>query len=288
MMSETHLVNFPVIDLKQILVPLPECTSVYLGPLSSEIIQKMKESEFDYATVLSSENPSAGVIGIISRLRLERLLDERHMLTQEDPEILKGDDAEITVCVSLNILLQKMAKRPGWLVVHEGEAGGNSHNIGICGLVTMADLNKHPVRIPLYEAFAELEIALASFILKSTADPDEWINRLNEESQARILGYWELSRRRNVNVGPVAGAMLSDLLNVVARDGAMLSKLGFKSRQSFSDATGNLPTIRNQVMHPVRPLIYDAKGCIYLEDAIKIGIILTERARELNQQGRKQ
>lgn len=73
--------------------------------------------------------------------------------------------------------------------------------------------------------------------------------------------------------------MLSELLRIIAQHEKFYSDLGFKSRNDFEKATGKLPEIRNQVMHPVRPLIYDGDSCLRLESALKKAIIITERIK---------
>ena len=271
-------VRFPEVDLEQILVPCSQCLGVAVGAELTERVRAMNESDFDYAIVLSSSDSRAGVLGLILRAHLEKLVEEKRTLTAEDANIAPIEHAEIDVRASLGLLLHQMGERPAWLVTHEGDAEQYGMYYMVYGLVTRSDLNKHPVRTLVYEVFAKLEIALAELILRSTADHLEWIRRLNEDSQARILGYWELSKLQNVNVGPVAGAMLSDLLNVIAKNEKMRSKLGYESRNSFEDVVGHLPGVRNQVMHPIRPLISDAACCISLENAIRTALVLTEKA----------
>lgn len=111
-----------------------------------------------------------------------------------------------------------------------------------------------------------------------------WIRKLSEDSQARILGYWELSKLQNVNVGPVAGLMLSDLLNVIAKNEGMRTRFGFKSRKAFEDEVGCLPGVRNQIMHPVRPLVTNAESCRFLENTIRTALFLVECIKKCNYQ----
>ena len=95
---------------------------------------------------------------------------------------------------------------------------------------------------------------MASLVQRHFRDPWEWLGRLNEESQVRILGFWELSKRMGVDIGPVAATMLPQLFNIVGRTKPLLDLLGYK-RVEFESVTGRIAKLRNCVMHPVRPLI---------------------------------
>lgn len=110
-----------------------------------------------------------------------------------------------------------------------------------------------------------------------------WIQRLSEESQARILGYWELSKRKNVDVGPLSAATLTELLKVVACDKNLLNELNFTSKTQFEKAIGCLPNIRNQIMHPVRPLIINQQTCLDLEKSLRMAIIITDKIYKMLQ-----
>jgi hypothetical protein len=127
------------------------------------------------------------------------------------------------------------------------------------GLLTFSDLNRHPVRAILYSLLASLESSLAYFVEEWTTDPDpySWIRKLKEESQVQILGYWELSKKRDVEVGPLAATTLPQLINIVAGNKEFFSKLGYDSRNEFERHTGKISGLRNCTMHPVRPLILD-------------------------------
>jgi hypothetical protein len=123
------------------------------------------------------------------------------------------------------------------------------------GFLTISDLNRHVFRAALYGTFAALEARLATFIETSCPNPWEWIKSLSEEHQVRILGYWDLSKRHGLDVGPVAAATLTNLLTVAAKSSTIRAALGFTNRSEIDKVVGAVPNVRNAVMHPVRPLI---------------------------------
>ena len=86
-------------------------------------------------------------------------------------------------------------------------------------------------------------------------DPWDWIKLLGEEHQVRVLGYWDLTKRRNMDIGPCSAATLTNLLTIVGKTPVIREALGFTSRKSFDKYAGKVPEVRNSVMHPVRPML---------------------------------
>lgn len=269
-------VSFPVVDLSEILVIWDKCLKVIIGPISDEIIKEMIDKNFDYVPVLSSDSPNAAVLGLISRTRLEVLYKERKYLDKNDTEILDISNVEIPVRSNLDNVLRLLSSQPTRIVTREGEAN-NQTDFCIYGLINRSDLNKPPIRKIIYEILARLEISLANYIVMQNMDPYILIQGLKEESQARILGYWELSKRKNVDTGPLTGAMLPELINIVAKNKHLYTELGFKSRSEFEENTELFADIRNQVMHPVRPLITDRDSCLHLEQALTKAIDIIQK-----------
>jgi hypothetical protein len=122
-------------------------------------------------------------------------------------------------------------------------------------LLTISDLNEHALRGPLYALLSSLEVSLSKLVGRNFTDPWEWLGSLSEENQVQILGYWELSKKKGVDIGPLAATTLPQLLNIVARRKDLRALLGMKSRNEFESHTGHLVKLRNSVMHPVKPLI---------------------------------
>jgi len=270
-----------MVDLETIYVDLSQCVGVDVGADLTEITRALKDLDFDYAVVYESWAERKTILGYIASNHLEQLLLSGKTLGRDDPNIVRLNDAELELTAGLDWLLDKLAERPLWFVTHEYDAEERGTHYVVHGILSRSDLNKHPLRALLYEVLAKLEIALANLINITITNPYDWIRQLNEDSQARILGYWELSKIKNVDVGPLAGAMLSDLINVIARNQSLWQKLGYPSRSSFEEEAGRLPRVRNQVMHPVRPLISDADSCIYLKDVLGRAILLTDQANSL-------
>jgi len=278
MTADEEYLPFPEVDIEKILVKWDDCVTVTLGLVPQELPEKMEIQDFDCAPVFDGDT----LLGLISRERLQELAINGHKLADNDHGIVLTDDCEVRPGVRLDALLSKMAERAARIVLHEGDAGDYGPLTVTYGLLTRSDLNRHPVRVTVYQLLAALEMALADLVRKSVSDHLTWIKRLREDSQARILGYWELSKLKGVDTGPVAGATLSDLLNATAKLPGLSSRLGYKSRTAFDDAVGGIPDVRNQVMHPVRPLVTDPQSCLRIKAVLEEVVRLTRRVQGLS------
>jgi len=226
---------------------------------------------------------------IVARKELERLAADGHALTDDPTSFLSKDtfDVQSVGYPSVTDLVDALTRAPAVLaygVAYSSELlpdGAESQpkvrRVQIYGLVTRSDLNKHPIRLAIFDCLARFEQGLARLVSAAFDEPWEWIRKLSPESQVRILGYMALSERRGVEHKPVAGAMLPDLLNVIAKTPALLRRLGFRSRGEFDDPTGGLADIRNRVMHPVRPLVLGEEDVRSIRDVLTTADDLGQR-----------
>ena len=92
---------------------------------------------------------------------------------------------------------------------------------------------------------------MAQLVAETFSDPWEWLKHLDDNRAARIFGYWEIAKRRNVDIGPVACTTLAELTRVLNREPRLYLKLGLAEKEVLK-RTETLPEFRNRVMHPVR------------------------------------
>jgi hypothetical protein len=272
MQKETVSLAFPTIDLKDLLIPWEKCHGVKLGLVDHKAVQVMEERDYEFAPVFQPVQSGTAVIGLIPRPRLKHLLDTAFELRSDDHSICRP---EIYNHPGLDTLLEAVASNPAALVV---EPAGD--DVAPLGLLTRSDLNKHPFRSVIYSLLANLEMKLASLVEESFEDHWDWVSHLNEDKQARVIGYWELSKRRGVDVGPVGATTLTEMFTVVAKTDRLRGILGYTSRKSFDDAVGRIPDLRNQIMHPVRPLITDVESIVKLKEDTTTILLLMERLKE--------
>lgn len=238
-------IDFPVVDLRELLIPWERCFGAELGPVNADAIRVMKSNRYDYAPVFDRES-SGAVLGLVSRARLEELHSQSLPLTPSDGGITRPT---IPAQSPMDALLEILKHSEANIVVDAARTAD-----GALGLFTRSDLNRHPFRTQIYFILAHLESELAGLIRRSYDDPWEWLQLLSEDQQARIIGYWEVSKKRGVDNGPESATMLSELLKVAERAEPVRKALGLKS-SGLEKARGRIPELRNQIMRPVRPLI---------------------------------
>jgi len=231
------------------------------------------KGDFDQAPVVKDGIP----IGVVSRQHLKELYEQRVVLTERDPEINR---LQLKPVMEFDKVLDVLSMHQAAIV--RGTVNESEEYIG---LVTRSDLNKHPVRVMAYEILARFEMALAQLVDETFSDPWEWLKHLDDTRAARILGHWEIAKRRNVDIGPVAGTTLTELTRVLNHEPRLYLKLGLAQKEVLK-RTKTLPEFRNRVMHPVRPLVTDGESCSRLKDALCATLELTQRTDSALKGGR--
>jgi hypothetical protein len=129
----------------------------------------------------------------------------------------------------------------------------------IVGLLHYADFNRHPSRVFFYLWLSALEIGLmrllTNHIQQHELEMYDWLRHLPEQRQVNILGRYEVSRRQQVDLTPLEGAELTDLLVICRNVDELRLQLGHRTRSAFDQATSHLIPLRNAAMHPVRSML---------------------------------
>lgn len=241
-------------DLETLCVPLARCLSVRTGPIDPSILVELEKHEYDQAPVYHRDNGQ--LLGLIDTQHLKLMARNGEAVFPDDAVVC--DEAHwfrIGCLVTIDQVFGKMTKRRATLVVRGSSATEYGYHESCYGLLTVSDLNRQPLRAALYALLAELESRMAFLVDSEFTDPWSWVKTLSEEHQVRILGYWELAKRRGVSIGPIGAVTLSQLLQIVAKNKELLTKLDYRSRAEFDKQTGSIPDLRNSVMRPVRPLV---------------------------------
>jgi hypothetical protein len=241
------------INIKDICIPPKKCFTVSPGYIEARIIEEMDKEKYDYVPVINDKC----VYGLAGKKFLTHLSKNSLVLSPTDVEVSEQSNFfEIKhLSVTLPVLLGKMSQRMAVLVFQTGDAERYVSISNFIGLTTLSDLNRHEIRFALFRFITTLESNLADFISKYYSNPDDWLKKLNEIDQVRILGYRELSRRNDIEINLIEATQLSNLLNIVAKSNEIIKYLKYKSRNDFEKQTGKISQLRNQVMHIVRPLI---------------------------------
>lgn len=306
----------PFVDLTRLVVPLDRCLRTAEGPIDRQLIEEATASGFSQVVLQATgaKEPLHGLVPVerlselqssgmplvmgdaaVDRVDIRPLVDSTSM---RDLERLESEWASEGTAVPDSYRLREMAPklllgellrafdhrtavlvRPS--VEFEDEDGSPQwYDRGIAGILTLSDLNRHPLRAQLYPVLAELEVNVAELVKATYPSAWDWVLTLtSEDSRARIVGYWKLAEREDVDVGAEAGATLSELLRAVGRDDELRKALGYGSRKSFDAATSSLHRVRNLIMHPVRPLVQSTQDCHQLAAALTVAARLSARAK---------
>lgn len=235
--------ELPTVNIFEMMTPWKRSMRVTLGLVDISLVSDMEALHYDQAPAMVDRTS----IGLMPLARLHELAAAGMPLTEDDDGLITSnvngepDLEEVLDAVEMH----------GMSSVCIGTLAGDA---GFGGFITISDLNKHPFRSALYPLFAELESELATLASLHFSDPWTWIEKLDKDKQARLIGYWELSKRQGVDVGPLAATTLSELSKIIGNAEPLRTKLGFPSRGKWDDFFGGLVDLRNSVMHPVRPL----------------------------------
>jgi len=259
--------------------PLRAAVTVVPGPVDPTVLALLEGKGFDQTPVEDAGHRA--VLGLVETKYLRCLAERDEPLSPNDPQLSDEESwFRIGSSVGIDVLLERMALRRAVIVVEENDSTEYGYAESSLGLLTISDLNRHTLRGALYSLMAHVEAELAALVERVFPDAWTWIRSLNEGHQVTILGYWELSKRRGIDVGPVAAATLSQLIQVTARSKELLARLRFESRTQFEEQTGGIPNLRNRVMHPVRPLILDAEDVAAVRRAVSAVWTLATRMAE--------
>ena len=244
------------VPFEDLCIRLPHCLCVQPGLILEATLSDLERNGYDQAPVY---DPATGTAwGLASTDYLRSLYSADTRLERDNPHV--RDEAKVLrIGSSGNIyqLLDRLRTQRAIIVIRESDVTEYGHVEFLLGLVTISDLNRHEIRAILYRLLSTVEARLAHLIDQELPDPWEWLPLLSEEQQVRVLGYWELSKRRGVDIGPLAAITLAQLLTIVAKFERLRGRLGFTRRKDIDSEIGQVPDFRNRIMHPVRPLILD-------------------------------
>lgn len=266
---------YPV-DLRRLSTPREQCLMATVGRVDESVVARAEAERFDQLPVLDK---SGCLHGLVAVEHVRRLLDGGRELDISDSEIYLGVVDEHP---SLFTLLAELSRYRALIYRDGGDSSTSAPEQDWFALVTISDLNRHAFRSYLYPILAELEASLAELIDRQFGDPWSWLSLMNEDGQVRVVGRWELEKRNSVETSPIAGAMLTDMIQIASKSKVLRDSLGYSSASQFKDAAGSIPVLRNQVMHPVRPLILAQEDVRTLQARLATIVGLTERVTAAN------
>lgn len=205
------------------------------------------QDDFDQLPV---RDPQTGaIVGLLTRQAVEGVHDETPVQQALTPV---SQTARLSSQATLPEALEALQDQPAVLVY-------DAPRMQVVGLLHYADFNRHPARVFFYLWLSALEMSLVKllddYFKQERLDVHDWLIHLPEARQVTILGRYELSRRERIDLTPLEGAELSDLLRLCGSLEPLRQKLGYASKSALDKVTSHLVSLRHAAMHPVRSLI---------------------------------
>ncbi len=244
-----------IIDVGYLMTPLYKCVKVDISDVSMANLSELEEKGYDYGVIDFDNN----MIGCINTEKLKELCLLGNTLSFDSPEI-KYD--EVYNMMTIFELLE-------YFTINNIAIVADISSSGHLGIVTLSDLNRSYLRSIIYVYLSELELLLESHIKENFDDVQMWIDHLSEESQVKIWGNYYVSQRKNVELDPIEFCGLEELFRIIyskeIREFFIKKKYMpfvnlYKKNLKFSDIT----SLRDVVVHPIRPLIFNQEDVIEL------------------------
>lgn len=203
----------------------------------STTLARMEEKNIDVEPLLQNGTIDSFVL----RTKLREM--ESSLTCQEVANKISINHA-ISEETRIETLLSLFTKQDFFFVIGQTE---------ITGIVTYADLNSKPVRVLLYILISELESLLLSKIREEFED-EKYLDLLGEDQKRKVKAGYKKSKKGNAEISIDQYLTTSDIMNIISKS-KLRNKLGYSSRSQAEKYLGPLVELRNEVMHPCRPLV---------------------------------
>jgi hypothetical protein len=136
----------------------------------------------------------------------------------------------------------------------------------ISGFVTPSDVNKQPGRTHFFLLLADLELSLSEAIRTWHPEQEGLLALLRPARAEQIRTRRNEEVRDNVDADLVADMTLIDLFTIVEKSTPLLAACGYDNPVAWRHNCNAIETLRNAVMHPVRPLLGERRTLADLQD----------------------
>ncbi|MDE5414194.1 hypothetical protein [Alkalihalobacterium chitinilyticum] len=200
-----------------------------------EVKQNMEEADFDYYGV---EN-NGKIIGYIVRSELKDGLISNYVHPFEMEDL-------ISESTSLIELLQIFKDKNPVFVLEKNQ---------VKKLLTLADLQKQPIRMLVFGLISLLEMNLLDLIKKSYPD-NGWTQCLSEGRIEKAFEVYEKRKQKNEGLGLIECIQLSDKGTIIRKTPQLLNQLEFQSKKEVDRFFSSIEELRNNTAHS-QEYVYD-------------------------------
>ncbi|MGQ3411162.1 hypothetical protein ACT4ML_02725 [Natrinema sp. LN54] len=120
-------------------------------------------------------------------------------------------------------------------------------------IITLADINKRPVRDMLYSLISSLEMMFQRVIKTNVHEKDTLLKQMDPVS----VGRWKKSQYHDVQMHPSEYMNFGEMKKIIGKSDELRSEFNYSSRNQFKKGTKGLVDLRNNVMHSSKTLVRD-------------------------------
>jgi predicted transcriptional regulator len=219
---------------------------------ASEIKFNMESLDFDYYGVKSDGR----VIGYIVRSELGEGLISNYT------HPFKMDDL-VSESTSLIELLQILRDKHPVFVLEKNQ---------VKKLITVADLQKQPIRMLVFGLISLLEMNLLQLI-KEHYPEEGWKEHLSSGRLEKMDEVYKLRKEKNEGLGLIECLQLSDKGTIIRKTPELLEKLEFLSKREVDRFFRSIEELRNNTAHSQK-YVYDDFN-IFLDNITRVEKIIT-------------
>ena len=142
-------------------------------------------------------------------------------------------------------------------------------------IVTVADLQKQPIRMLAFSLISLLEMYLTSVINEFYPD-DRWTDKISELRLTKAKELLDERLEKNVALTLLDNLQLSDKGTIVRKTPKLVEKFGFESNNQCKEFFKKMEELRNNIAHSQEKIYHDYKGFIHtllqIETVLRTGL----------------
>ncbi|MDQ0279070.1 CBS domain-containing protein [Arthrobacter silviterrae] len=222
------------IRARHIARPLSDAFSCSTENDSLDILIELRRRQYSFCPVIEDGNP----IGIVAAADCQTDLKVRDI----------AQPIELVSVISADTELLEVAKRlllAPFQFILEGSR--------LCGFVTETDLGSANGKSFAYMNLAAVEVDICKYLRICCLDQELAISSLGENRQSDLAKFINRLRSEDQFIDHFAACNLSDLLQIVIRQKEFRAEIA--NFGGWSRLSSGLPILRNDIMHPDRPLL---------------------------------
>jgi len=143
-------------------------------------------------------------------------------------------------------------------------------------IVTIADLQKQPIRMLAFSLISLLEMLLISLIREEYPD-ESWKDKLSEDRLQKAEEMLKLRIEKNEALTLLDNTQLGDKGTIVVKTAKLTKQLGFESKSKCREFFKNIETLRNNTAHAQEVIYHNSVE--FIDIILQLDRVLGRNAR---------